>query len=177
MRYSRIWAMPDKWTFTIQPIRELVYKYIGSGQNWIDPFAGKNSPAELTNDLNPNRPTNLHLDGLTFIKKQPSNTFSGILYDPPYSFTQAKECYDNYGADLFNDHEESPTNMGYWGACKGEIQRIIKVGGIAICCGWNTNGVGHNRGFEMLEILIVPHGGSKNDTLVTVERKIQSDFL
>lgn len=28
-----------------------------------------------------------------------------------------------------------------------------------------------NRGFEMLEVLLVPYGGSKNDTIVTVEAK------
>ena len=32
-------------------------------------------------------------------------------------------------------------------------------------------GIGKNRGFEMIEILLVPHGGSKNDTIVTVEQK------
>lgn len=30
---------------------------------------------------------------------------------------------------------------------------------------------GKKRGFEIIEILIVPHGGSKNDTLCTVEVK------
>lgn len=177
MKYSRIWAMPNKWTFQIPPIRELVFKYIGDGKGWVDPFAGENSPAELTNDLNPERPATFHLHALEFLKRQPSNAFSGVLYDPPYSFTQAKECYDSYGAECFKEEDERPTSMGYWGACKTEIQRIIKVGGIAVCCGWNSNGIGHNRGFEMLELLIVPHGGSKNDTLVTVERKIQFDFL
>lgn len=29
-----------------------------------------------------------------------------------------------------------------------------------------------NRGFEMIEILLVPHGGSKNDTICTVEKKL-----
>jgi len=33
-------------------------------------------------------------------------------------------------------------------------------------------GIGKNRGFEMTRILLVPHGGSKNDTIVTVETKI-----
>lgn len=36
-----------------------------------------------------------------------------------------------------------------------------------------VNGIGLKRGFEMIEILLVPHGGSKNDTIVTVERKSQ----
>ena len=52
------------------------------------------------------------------------------------------------------------------------LARKIKIGGLAISCGWNTNGVGKTRGFRMIEILIVPHGGGHNDTLVTVEEKI-----
>lgn len=32
-------------------------------------------------------------------------------------------------------------------------------------------GLGKNRGFKMTRILLVAHGGSKNDTIVTVEIK------
>jgi hypothetical protein len=46
-------------------------------------------------------------------------------------------------------------------------------GGIAISCGWNTNGFGKARGFKIIEIMCVAHGGSKNDTIVTVEKKIE----
>lgn len=62
--------------------------------------------------------------------------------------------------------------MKYWALCKDNVARILKVGGIAVCCGWNSNGLGKSRDFEMLEVLIVNHGGSKNDTLVTVEQKL-----
>lgn len=54
---------------------------------------------------------------------------------------------------------------------KDELDRILKPGGIAICCGWNSLGFGLKRKYEMLEILLVPHGGAHNDTIVTVERK------
>lgn len=40
-----------------------------------------------------------------------------------------------------------------------------------MCCGWSSQGLGLGRGFTMTEILLVPHGGSKNDTIVTVETK------
>ena len=53
-----------------------------------------------------------------------------------------------------------------------EIARILKPNGVALCFGWNSNGVGKTRGFEMQEVLIVPHGGSRNDTICTVERKV-----
>ena len=61
--------------------------------------------------------------------------------------------------------------MKYWADCKNEIARILKPGGKAICFGWSSMGLGKNRGFEMNRILLVPHGGSKNDTICTVEQK------
>lgn len=67
--------------------------------------------------------------------------------------------------------EIKPTSMKYWSEVKNEMARIIRPGGKAICFGWNSMGLGINRGFEMLEILLVPHGGSKNDTIVTVEKR------
>jgi len=110
---------------------------------------------------------------LEFLISAETGTGQGILFDPPYSITQARECYEGYG---FENLKIKPTSMGYWSSIKNEMRRIITPGGIAICCGWTSMGLGINRGFEMLEILLVPHGGSKNDTIVTVERKIQSGF-
>ena len=40
-----------------------------------------------------------------------------------------------------------------------------------MCFGWNSSGVGIKRGMKLIEVLLVPHGGSHNDTIVTVERK------
>lgn len=176
--FSRIWAMPDRWTFKIQPIKELLYRFCSDGKGWIDPFGGENSPAEITNDINPERPTKFHMDALEFLRQQPDNSANGVLFDPPYSFTQAKECYDSFGKDLFVAHNKIPNKMDYWASCKKEIARITKTGGLVVCFGWNSNGIGHNRGFEMLEVMLLPHGGSKNDTIVTVERKFtyQLDF-
>jgi hypothetical protein len=62
-------------------------------------------------------------------------------------------------------------SMRWWADIKDEIARIIKPKGTAVCFGWNSNGLGMSRGFEMTRCLLVPHGGSKNDTIVTVELK------
>ncbi len=53
----------------------------------------------------------------------------------------------------------------------------LKNHGIVICCGWNSNGIGKIKGFKILEILIVAHGGSKNDTIITVEQKFQDKLF
>lgn len=171
MKIERVWAMPNGATFKIKPIAALLREYVGDGEGWFDPFAGFNSPAKITNDLCPEAPTKFHVDALTLIMEM-KETFQGILYDPPYSFRQAKELYGSNGSEFF-----SPTSMGYWAACKRELVRLLAPQGIVICCGWNTNGIGKRRGFTMERCLIVHHGGSKNDTLVTVERKTHHQEL
>lgn len=96
MIINRVWAMPSKWTFTIPPIKELLARYVGDGKGWIDPFAGENSPAEITNDLNPERKAKFHLEAIEFIR-QLSGEYKGILFDPPYSYRQVTECYQSLG--------------------------------------------------------------------------------
>ena len=98
MKIDRQWAMPNAWTFTIKPIKLLLQEEVNDG-HWCDPFAGNNSPAQVTNDLNPDRDTTYHMDALDFLKEQPSETYDGVLLDPPYSITQAKQCYDGIGMD------------------------------------------------------------------------------
>lgn len=162
--------MPSKHTFTIKPIAVLLQKYIGDGSGWIDPFAGENSPAEITNDLNPNKPAKFHLHAKEFAE-QLTGQFKGVLFDPPYSLRQVKECYDAIGVKLFQeDTQRFPQNV------KEVIAPKIQNGGYAITFGWNSQGFGKNLGFEMIEVLLVPHGRSHNDTIVTVERKINSLF-
>jgi len=171
MIINRVWAMPNKWTFTIKPIAELLSRYVGDGKGWVDPFAGENSPAELTNDLNPDRPATYHLEAVEFIK-QLECQYRGILFDPPYSYRQVTECYQSMGLKA----SAMDTSSNFTSRVKDEAHAKIFSGGIAISFGWNSEGFGKGRGFEQIEILLVAHGSSHNDTIVTVERKIQSDF-
>jgi hypothetical protein len=43
-------------------------------------------------------------------------------------------------------------------------------GGKCITLAWNFQGTGKGLGFE-IRILLVAHGGNRNDTIVTVDRK------
>ena len=171
MKIDRVWSMPNKWTFSIKPIRELVYRYVGNGKGWVDPFAGMNSPVEFTNDLNPEMPTTYHLKALDFVKEL-NGLYSGVLFDPPYSGRQVKECYNSLNIKVQRDD----TNAFFYWSVKREIGKKIKSGGYAISFGWNSNGFGNKLGFELLEVLLVAHGASHNDTIVTVERKIKGLF-
>lgn len=62
----RKWAMPNKNTFSIKPIKELISKELTNGV-WIDPFANTNKLANITNDLNPKFDTDYHLDAFKIV--------------------------------------------------------------------------------------------------------------
>ena len=169
IKFTRVWAMPSPWTFSIYPIRQLLNKYVGTGANWVDPYAGKFSPAGLRNDHNLEMPAEYHLDALEFAQKINHRLgFAGVLFDPPYSFTQIKEHYKKlFGRKLKGDEHK----IGFYEKVKSELCEKIKKGGYAISFGWNTNGFGKARGFKIVEIMCVAHGGSKNDTICVVEIK------
>lgn len=159
--------MPDRWTFNIQPIRELLNRYVGNGKGWIDPFAGESSPAEITNDLNPLLNTKYHLKADEFLTKMQGSTFKGVLFDPPYSLRQVKECYQSIGIPQL-----TPDETNYFPSKERRLAgQLVEPGGFSICCGWSSQGIGKMYGFEIIEILLVCHGRSHNDTIVTVEQK------
>jgi hypothetical protein len=41
-----------------------------------------------------------------------------------------------------------------------------------ISFGYNSNGIGRSRGFDVIEIMLLFFGGNRNDIIVTVERKV-----
>ena len=165
MIINRVWAMPNKWTFKIKPIRELLERY-NVGLGWVDPFAGMHSPAEITNDHREECNATHHLDAIDFAKIL-GNKITGCVFDPPYSIHEVKRHYDSLGRKY--DFKGDPT-CGFK-PVKDIIAPKIKTGGHVIFFGWNSNGFGKVRGFEKTEILLVAHGGNRNDTIVTVERK------
>lgn len=172
MEIQRKWSMPNGKTFKMAPIKELVESYVSKLSNEstiVDPFANSSKYGTITNDLNPEYDTNFHMDALEFLKTIKDGTADIVLYDPPYSMRQATELYKAYGKEKL---QVGVTSMKYWANCKDEIARIIKPGGACLSFGWNTNGIGKKRGFEIERILIVAHGGSRNDTLCVAERKV-----
>lgn len=166
IQIERVWAMPNKNTFDIRPIHDLIVEEMTDGL-WIDPFANTNKLASVTNDLNTDYDTDYHMDALDFMKMFESDSVDGVLYDPPYSPRQVSECYNNVGYNVTWD----TTKASFWGNHKREISRIVKVGGKVITFGWNSGGIGYKYGFEIERILLVPHGGWHNDTICTVEVK------
>lgn len=167
----RKWAMPNKNTFKIKPIHELIQSELSSGL-WIDPFANDNKLATITNDLNPVFNTDYHLDALDFLKLFENESVDGVLYDPPYSPRQVSECYNDVGYNV----TWNTTKASFWSNHKKEIARILKKGGKVITFGWNSGGIGKTYGFKKTKILLVPHGGWHNDTICTVEIKQENIY-
>jgi hypothetical protein len=95
----------------------------------------------------------------------PSKSLDGVIFDPPYSLTQVSKSYNDIGLQFKG--KENPT--GGFPLVRDEIVRTVKSGGHVISFGWNTVGMGKKRGGEIIEILIISHGGNRNDTLCTVE--------
>lgn len=173
---KRKWAMPNKNTFDIKPIKKLIYRYFNKSYLSIDPFANKNKICKITNDIDVDFNTDYNLDALDFCKQFEDNTIDFVLFDPPYSPRQISECYKKLGKSV---NMES-TQSSFWSNIKNEIARILKPNGIVICFGWNSQGIGKKEKsvyqFKMIEILLVAHGGNHNDTICTVETKKHNLF-
>ena len=102
--------MPNKNTFDIKPIKELIQSELTNGI-WIDPFANQNKLATITNDLNPDFDTDYHMDALDFLKTFQNESVDGVLYDPPYSPRQVTECYQGVGINVTSE----TTRASFWG--------------------------------------------------------------
>ena len=161
MRVIRMWDMPNKHTFKIATVNGLLRRFVNGGKGWADPFANSHSPAEFTNDINPETEASSHMDAVDFLKGFDAESLNGVLLDPPYSMHQCTVSYNGHGTERIN----SLTPV------YDEIRRITKPGAVVITFGWNSNGIGEVRGFDMEEVVLIPHGGHHNDTIVTIERK------
>lgn len=161
--------MPSSDTFSIQPIRSFIDRWLTPVAISVDPFARNSMLATYRNDLNPDTAAEFHLDAAEFCHGLGgSRPFADVvLFDPPYSPRQMSEVYHAVGKRGM----ESTQNARLYKEVRDELDRILKPGGIALSFGWNSAGFGNGRGYEMAEVLLVAHGGAHNDTICVAERK------
>lgn len=95
MIINRSWQMPNKNTFSIKPIRELIDKYAFG--KIIDPFANNNKIATITNDLDSQYETDYHMDATDFLKMFDDDSVDTVLYDPPYCYDGKTELFTSKG--------------------------------------------------------------------------------
>lgn len=168
MIIERVFAMPSPNTFSIKPIRCFIDRYSANAKNIIDPFARDNTLATHTNDLNPHTAAQFHMDAEDFCK-QINASFDLALFDPPYSPRQISECYQSIGREVTTKDTQ---NAALYKRVRDAIDPLIKSGGHVLSFGWNSMGMGKGRNYEIVEILLVAHGGAHNDTICVAERKL-----
>lgn len=169
IKFHRAWAMPNAETFSIKPIGALVQRFLRESMVSVDPFSRNKTWATFTN---PTTQADNHVDAREFLLnlQKAGVMVDLVLFDPPYSPRQISECYQAVGRKVGMKDTQSAV---LYSECRNLIKDLVAPDGIVISCGWNTVGMGINRGFELLEILLVCHGGAHNDTIVTVERKTE----
>lgn len=172
VEFRREWAMPSPDTFSIKPIAELLKRWLSFSESVIDPFARNSKWANVTNDLNPETNADEHLEATDFLARclarYGEESFDAVLLDPPYSPRQISEVYKAVGRDVTGRDTQ---NARLYKECKDAMTLLLRPGGVAITCGWNSGGFGKGRGFTLREVLLVPCGGAHNDYIVTVETK------
>ena len=161
IKFSRIWAMPNKRTFSIPPIAKFISRRLSVSQNSCDPFCGDTLLTKYRNDIRYSG-----IPSEIWLKQLASESMDLVLYDAPYSPRQLKECYDDIGASLHD------TKSSVWKVWKEEIARITSKDGVVLSFGWQSSGIGKSLGFKIEEILLVPHGGNHHDTICVAERKL-----
>jgi hypothetical protein len=170
IQFNRFWSMPNANTFNIIPIRGFVRKYLEKSKISIDPFARNKRWATYTNDLNPETAAEYHMDSLDFLRMLADREVRPdlVIFDPPYNPSQAKECYESMGLNL-------PARVGkaagVWAHEKNIVAKIMQPSGIFLWFGWNTVGMGENRGFQIEEIMLISHGRGHHDTICMAESK------
>jgi hypothetical protein len=167
MDIHRIWCMPNKFTFKMRPVMDLIKRYADDGKNWIDPFAGKSDLCEFRNDMNPEMEQPFCMEALDFLNQFDGEKFKGVIWDPPYSRSLVSRHYKSIGIEGWGTHN----NSGSFTEARNRIAEMIEPNGFCISFGYNSNGFGRKRGFELIELVLLAHGGFRNDTICIVEKK------
>jgi hypothetical protein len=162
--------MPDAETFSIKPIGDFVRAYLACARVSVDPFARNRQWATYTNDINPNTAAASHQDAEAFIRVLATRGVRAdlALFDPPYSPRQISEHYKEAGLPVGATDTQ---NGRLYKRVRDALDEIMAPGGIVLSFGWQSAGMGIGRKYELLETLLVAHGGGHNDTICIAERK------
>ena len=79
----------------------------------------------------------------------------------------AKTLYQNKGKNIFGNE--------YHKKLKLEVSRVLKVGGIIIKFGWDSTRLNNN--LEIIEVILISHGGQHHDTICTIQKKVIGNIL
>lgn len=96
---------------------------------------------------------------------------------PPYSNRQISECYKSIGLEVGTKETQ---NAALYSRVRTAALPILTEEAVVLSFGWNSVGMGKKHGFEIIEMLLVCHGGAHNDTICLAEKRTKlsaSDVL
>lgn len=171
MQVTREWAMPSPATFSIPPIAAFIRRHLRDGMISADPFARNSTLATYTNDMDMGASSTFHLEAEAFLfaLHMESVKLDALLFDPPYSPRQIAEVYAKVGLSV---GMRETHNAALYKRVRNAADVIMKPGAVCLSFGWNSAGMGKQRGYRMDEVLLVAHGGAHNDTICVAETKI-----
>lgn len=163
--------MPSPDTFSIPVIGDMVKRYLLRSRVSVDPFARNSNLATHTNDLNHCTTAQHHLEAAVFLELLAKRRVvcDLALFDPPYSPRQMSECYQAIGQKASMKDTQNATLCS---RVRDKFMPILVPGAVVLSFGWNSSGMGIKRGFELIEVQLVAHGGAHNDTICIAERKV-----
>lgn len=161
--FSTVFAMPNRWTFSIPPIGAFVQRHVQGCAAIVDPFAGESLIGTHRNDLGRGG-----VDAEAFVRELIVQGIAAdaILFDPPYSPRQISECYKSIGRTATT---EDTQNARLYKRVRDALRDILKPGGVALSFGWQSSGFG--KAWPTTEILLVQHDGAHNDTICVAQTK------
>jgi hypothetical protein len=162
--------MPSAETFGIRPIGEFVQRYLAASKVSVDPFARNRDWATYTNDIDPNTEAQSHQDAEAFLADLAAKNVSVdlALFDPPYSPRQISEHYRAAGLTVTQEDTQSAR---LYRRVRNALDKIVSPSGIVLSFGWQSAGMGIGRGYNLIETMLVTHGGAHNDTICIAEIK------
>jgi hypothetical protein len=160
--FSTVWAMPSRWTFSIPPVTQFLYRWLPEQGVIVDPFCGQSQHATHGNDL-----AQGGVDAAEYCERLLADgvVADAVLFDPPYSPRQIAECYKSIGREVSTADTQ---NAALYARVRKPLAELLKSDGIALSFGWQSSGFG--KAWETLEIMLVQHGGAHNDTICVAQR-------
>lgn len=170
----------NRYTFKVGGIRKWVERQC-EGRIVLNLFGGPTrltGCVEISNDLayetNPKQKgevpekivTTYHMDALDCVLMllNQGKKFEVVLLDPPYSYRKSMEMYNGNKNSRFKQICDL-------------IPQLLGPDGKVITFGYHSIVMGEMRGFRVMEVCLIAHGGAMRSTFATVEEKLEGDTI
>ena len=159
-KFIERFSMPNRWTFEMAPVKDLLHEVLGGADVVVDPFSGRSVVGTHRNDIVGGMDAEEWLDSVDVVA-------DAFLMDPPYSPAQIKRSYSEAGIPT---SMSSTQNARMMKVVRDHCHRLLRPGGVAVSFGWNSQGM-LSFGYKRTHLMLVRHGGAHNDTIVCVDVK------